>query len=178
MQGRSDQEIVADALKAINPPSANREVISTEIVRLIHRIRRIERKRLPSFGVMKEQLETYLKNLRATKRTFFKGSPTFLTHLDDEIVQINSLRDVVVGMVKKGSRQWDFIALVATGMAQHLISAEKATLTANGPWHRLSMLFYEAATGKRDQNRVLKYMAEIKREDQRAVWVMALLDPF
>jgi hypothetical protein len=61
-------------------------------------------------------------------------------------------------------------------MAQGLISG-RATLTAHGPWHRLSMLFYEAATGKSNCNKVMYYMTQYKNQNPNYVRVEASETP-
>src|SRR6516165_4195141 len=171
---RSDEEIVAEALNALTPPSDKREATRSEVLTLIHSLRRFEQAglhRQPSAGQRKEQLNTYFNNLRATKRTFFMGSDEFLTYLDAEIADIKWQHDFQVSRMPKASRPRDWVAIVAAAMAHGLIPEARATLTAGGPWHRLSMLLYEAATGKHDCDKVLKYMAEIKNRDPRVVFV-------
>jgi hypothetical protein len=162
--GRSDEEIVMEALEIINPPSDQREATRSEVLTKVElvRLRAQAWLRTPSSSEQKEQLENYLKNLRAAKRTFILAwdpDSGFLTHLNAEIARIKSAYDFRINKIPKGARRWDWIAVWATAAASLCLPAERRTLTNGGPWHCLSMLFYEAVTGKPDCDRVLKYMA-------------------
>jgi hypothetical protein len=176
--GRSDEEFVAEALELINPPSDNRDTTRNEVVDSIHNLRVIHRCeffRQPSPGERKERLKTYLKNLQAAKRTIYRGFQTkdsdeFLRHLDAEIERIKPLYDYEVSKRGRRSKPRDATAALAASMAQGLISG-RATLTAHGPWHRLSMLLYEAATGKSNCNKVLYYMTQYKNQNRKYVFV-------
>ena len=168
--GRSVEEIVAEALKVIDPPSGKREEIRRELSETMHGLGEVERAgllRQPSPGKCKERLETYLKNLLATKRTFVRGDSDdeFLKHLDAEIVHINNLHDFFTTRISKGSKPRDAMAHIAAGMACGSLPGPRRTLTTGGPWHHLSMLFYEAATGKPNCDKVLNYMNEIQKCD-------------
>ena len=168
--GRSVEEIVAEALKVIDPPSGKREEIRRELSETMHGLGKVERAgllRQPSPGKRKERLETYLKNLLATKRTFVRGESDdeFLKHLDAEIVHIKDLHDYLATQISKGSKPRDAMAQIAAGMACGSLPGPRRTLTTGGPWHHLSMLFYEAATGKPNCDKVLNYMNEIQKCD-------------
>jgi hypothetical protein len=170
--GRSDEEIVAEALELINPPSGQRETTRSEVLSTIHRVRTFAQgyhcRQSPS--EQKEQLELYLKNLRATKRTFvrvgWQPEGEFLTHLNAEIARIKSAYDFRAKTTPKAGKRWDWVALMATAGARLSIPDQRITLTTGGPWHLLSILFYEAATGKPNCDHVLKYMAVL--QDGRA----------
>jgi hypothetical protein len=172
---RSHEEIATEALELINPPFGQREATRNELLSLIQSLlgldKVVESLRGPPAGRLKDQLQTYLKNLRAAKRTFVRNlsDDEFLTHLDAEISKTKILYDFQVSRISKGSKPRDQIAIIATGMALHLIPEQRATLTTGGVWHRLSILFYEAATGKPNCDHVLNYMAKIKSGDPRYV---------
>jgi hypothetical protein len=166
---RSDEEIVAEALELINPPTGQSEATRREIFSNLDRIRvfaqRWNRRQSPS--EQKRQLEPYLKNLLATKRTFPRiwcqpKHEEFLTHLNSEIERIESTYDFRVRTRPKASKHWDEIAFRAAAAAGASIPAERLMLTKEGPWHRLSMLFYEAVTGKSDCDHVWKYMTVLR----------------
>src|SRR6516164_7411633 len=118
--GRSDEEIVAEALEVINPLSDNRDTTRSDIFSVIDGVRAVHLYRQPSPGKRKEDLKTYLENLLATKRTFVRGASDeeLLKHLDDEIKRIQCLYDHEVRMVGKGSKPPDWTAAVAAGMAK------------------------------------------------------------
>jgi hypothetical protein len=165
---RRSDEIVAEALELVNPPPRQRAATRREIVRKLNRIRVFAQgwNSRQSPGEQKEQLELYRKNLRATKRTYvrvaWQPQGEFLTHLNAEIARIEAAYDFRVKTMPKAGKRWDWIALMATAEACRSMPDEWITLTTEGPWHRLSMLFYEAATGKPDCDHVLKYMAVLR----------------
>jgi hypothetical protein len=90
----------------------------------------------------------------------------FLTHLNAEIERIKSAHAFRVNTMPKAAKRWDWIALMAAAGAYLSLPDNQLTQTTEGPWHRLSMLFYEAVTGKPDCDHVLKYMAVLR--DRRA----------
>jgi len=159
---------VAEVLKLINPPSGQRQVTRSEVVSKLDHIRVVERglNRRQSPREQKEQLETYLTNLSATKRTFvrvaWQPEGEFLTHLNAEIERIKSAHAFRVKTMPKAGKRWDWIALMAAAGAYLSLPYNRITLTTGGPWHRLSMLFYEAVTGKPNCDHVLKYMAVLR----------------
>jgi hypothetical protein len=161
---RSDEDIVAEALKLINPPSGQRKASRSEILTNLKHVRAWAQAwvRTPSPSEQEEQLERYLKNLRAAKRTRVWSNAEFLTHLNDEIARIKSAYDFRVETMPKSGKRWDCIALAASAAGLLSIPDGWETLTEGGPWHCLSMLFYEAVTGEPNCDRVLKYMAVLK----------------
>jgi hypothetical protein len=174
-QGRSrDDEIVDEALEVINPPANNREECSAEVARYIRGQRRYAQKpHMPPQGEAKKQLETYLKHLRAAKRSFVRWIPRvsdeFLMQLDAEIEQIRQYYKIYCRSVPHGSKQRDRIAQAAVECAlmlllpgERLRDWARLPLTTGGAWHRLSVLLYEAATGKPDRHHVLNYMRKFK----------------
>jgi hypothetical protein len=171
-QGRSRDEIVREALEVIKPPADQREAIRAKVLKDIDWLQAFAQgqSRRPAAGEFKERLADYLNALHVAKRKSVR-SPSwteeqerkqFLAILDREIERVAIRHDDL--LVKKGARPLDRIARVATERAAEYFLPEQRTLTGNGPWHRLAVLFYQAATGKAgDLMHVLrKFDREIK----------------
>jgi hypothetical protein len=173
---RGDDEIVSEALKVIKPPADQCEAIRTKVIKHVDSLRRFAKADLPPRGEIEKRLTDYLRNLRASKRTFvhlpyfwdftWPEHRQFLTLLDAEIDRIKQEHDSI--QVAKGSKQRDRIADVAVQFAMALLDPEQLTLTTKGPWHRVAALLYEAVTGKPDVTHVLNYMREIKHGLKKA----------
>ncbi len=166
-QRNDDAEIVAEILTLLKPPADRREATRIKVLKDIGWLKAYTRKARglpsPSSGRFKQQSADYLKNLRATKRTFVRWPSwteeqerkRFLASLDREIDRVKDKHDDI--SVGKGHRPLDQVARAATERAAEYFSPEQRKLTANGPWHRLAVLFYRIATGEdRDLMHVLR----------------------
>ncbi len=181
-QARTRDDLVAAALEVIKPPADQREAVRAKLRKDIDWLREFAKAgRPPTPGRFKQQLADYLKALHLTRRKHVRW-PSWVQHekqerkqlleiLDREIERVEIRRDDV--SVKEGARPLDRIARVATERAaEYFLLLEQRTLTATKPWHRLSVLFYEAATGEpgRDLVHVLrKFDREIKIVRRRLI---------
>jgi hypothetical protein len=175
---RSDEEIMADALRLINPPDDEREACRANVASGISSIRQYARKLKkrpqPTAREVKAQLARYLRTLQATKESFVYlpwryGSKDFLVQLDAEIEQVKA--DYEAYRVPPGGKRPNLIARAAVQFATELLRPEayhrpgrdsRPPLTNEGPWQQLSTLFYEAAGNNPDSAQVWTYMRDIK----------------
>jgi hypothetical protein len=180
-----DKEIVDEALEVIKPPADKRDAMRTEVVDRINSLQYdVQNLSLRgSHGEFTRKLATYLKNLRATKRTYVSyprwpdtEHEKFLAQLAAEIERVNRYHEVFSSSMRHASRPRDTIAETAVFHAWRLLPSRRRTLTTSGPLHRISALFYEAATGKPNCRHLLKYMREFKNKDTKNVLVQMGLE--
>jgi hypothetical protein len=184
-QARLDQ--IADEALAILK-AAGRETSRVEVENYIEDMR--DYVPMPSAGEAKKQLVSYRKNLAATKRTFVRWlnfiaeGRVFLKQLDLEIKRIDAeLKLKQKWPVRHGGKRSDPFAAPAVQVATRLLAPEwysgsrrlPPPLTRHGPWHRLSMLFHEAATGTHGENAVFVRMRMMMKFKHRRPRPLSLL---
>ncbi len=177
-QARTRDQIVDATLAVIAPPADQLEAIRAKVVEHIGALQRFAEADIPH-GEFKKRLAEYLRNLRASKRTFvhlpyfwdysWPKHKQFLTQLDAEIERIQREHDQI--KVTKGSKRRDPIADLSVQYAMALLArelpptrwcfSERLTWKA---WHQVTALLYEAVTGKPDSEHLLKYVREYKRD--------------
>jgi hypothetical protein len=166
---RAPQTYVEQALAIIEPPAEQREAVRSELMRYLETLPRIAAKvRHPAVmaaerGATKRQ-RCYLKHLRATRDAcpdlpdWPPASTRFVQELDAEIDRVQQeLRS------RHGHKPRDGIASMVVLHAAEYLPAKRRTLTNGGPWHLLSMLLYEVATGQPNRDHLLNYMRRMKR---------------
>jgi hypothetical protein len=170
-QRRSWDEFADAALAIIKPSAEQREAIRAKLAKDIALLRdyaqALQRAPIPS----KTRLDDYLKALRATKRKHSdwpswtqeeqKQRRQFLALIDYEIDRVASEYDYVSVI---GHRRPNRIAFAACERAAEYLKPEQRTLTGNGPWHLVTKLLYESATGEagRDLMHVLRQRGRIR----------------
>jgi hypothetical protein len=181
-------EIAADKiLTLLKPPADQREPIRAKVLMHIGKLQGHERwnalgYRLPP-GRLKVWLDDYLKVLRqaarqqrmfvplrlSTGKEYEYGAQLdFRDQLDAQIDHVRTFRDSI--KVNRADRPVD---LTAEGAVQCALSylcpqwyrkpiEQWPPVTAGKPWHQLSKLLYEAASGRSDSDKVLNYMRKLK----------------
>ena len=168
-QRRTDEEIIDDMLEVIKPPPVPGKYLERKagLKRCIRHLRYFATaRRAPSPAQGKEQLADYLKSLRAAKRSLDRlrwhplASSPFGEDLGAQILRIKRAHDDF--KVPPGSKQKNRVADAAMRIAAWHLGKGRFKLTEEGAWHRLTTLFFEAATG--EQNRfklVWGYMRKV-----------------
>jgi hypothetical protein len=153
-------EIVAEMLLRINPPADQHEAVRDKLRRYVavmpQKMPELQRTRARQRSETTERLKRYHQWLLTKRRQLAQHEPrseTYVAALDAEIEQVQRQRRERIG-----HRPRDQAAEVAVLLAAKLLEPERHTLTVGGDWHRLSMLFMEAATGEYNAERVKHYM--------------------
>jgi len=153
--GRSLDEIADAAVKTINPPAASRELCLARVLYCIDRLEFLEQQLRPlwntSPGKRKKEVAHYAEQLRRAKSAIPKQLPEeqkFAANLEFKIRRLDHHCKMI--SVKRGSRQRSLPRQLSVQMAYELLELDepcwqqKVTKTVDGPWHKLSGLFYEA----------------------------------
>jgi len=156
------QAYVERALAIIEPPAEQREAVRTKVALYIEALPRIAPiLRQETRGVPTKQLRSYVKRLAATRRA--RAALPWRMRiqelaLDAEIDRVQSQ----LLCSRRGHRPRDLIAHAAVIASAECLTPERCTLTYGGPWHILTMLFYEAATRQAHRDHVLNYMWQMR----------------
>jgi hypothetical protein len=159
-----DEEIVAEMLEVLAPAAGRRAALARKLRRCVEEMRKAAAFWSPTPASKREDRETtrqwqrYRTRLLAVKRyrpERGKLDDEFLAALDGEIKRVNEY-------IGPGRKPRDMVAELAVGDAWELLPPAQRTLTVGKAWHTLSMLLYEAGTGKSNSDHVLKYMTEMK----------------
>ena len=165
---RTQEEIVRDAVEAINPPVEAKELCRTRVNECIRHLKKLRDALQPHLGKPgwkdslpkprkdiaddAKRLRKVLKQTHASLR--YVGGPKFVKELDASIRRLEHLCAYIKEHeVIHGSRQWSLPKQLSVQMAFELLKFDgrrqsKVTLTDKGPWLRLSSLLHEALTGE------------------------------
>jgi uncharacterized protein YdbL (DUF1318 family) len=178
-----DAEIVDKMLALLKPPADQRERIRAKVLDHISSLQRHELAITIGYvlspGRVREKLDDYLKALRQAARNHsiavrlstgfeWDSQLDFGERLDAQINHIKTLRDSI--KVKQGRRPVDLTAEAAVQCALSYLCPQWyrkpieqwPPVTPGKPWHQLSKLLYEAASGRSDGDKVLNYMGKLK----------------
>jgi hypothetical protein len=159
-----DAELVKEALQVLKPPVTAREVVRAHLhldISLLREYAEAERLPRPPPGELKQQLAESRTALLEARRTLVRWPrPSWaevherrqlLELLNREVERVKAhLGGVVIRPT--GGKRTDQIKYFAAGCAAPYFRSAELKVTATGRWHRLSMLFYEGATGNADQD--------------------------
>jgi len=157
--GRTRDEIVREALEVIKPPAEQRDAVRAQLISCVDAMPKLVVPALRRWTAREprmKQLRRYLKYLLATRQACLGGAE-FLAALDAEIERVQQRCDK-----RYGKKPRDHVAEVAALYANDLLKPRRRTLTPSGHWITLTMLFYEAATGRAERDHVEKYCRELK----------------
>jgi hypothetical protein len=171
-----DDELVTAMLAVLKPKVAERAAIARELRRCVEQMRKSAASFGPSSDMVrrqnevKRQVRRYRTHLLAVKRSLKRyrpegwgGDEAFLAALDEQIERLN-------GYFDPGKKPRDLVAEIAVMDAWNLLPRGQRTLTNGGAWHRLSLLLYEAATGKSESGKLLNYMHQMKSPGVYNMW--------
>jgi hypothetical protein len=162
---RTDAEIVAAMLDVLKPKAGERAALTRKLRRCVEVMRSggahwaSDKKKRRQKAT--RQVRRYRTRLRAVTRyrpdwwghlNELDENEAFLAALDGEIERVNAF-------IGPGKRPTDVVAQVAVMESWKLLPPAQRTRTAGKAWHTLSMLLYEAGTGKANCDHVLNYMA-------------------
>jgi hypothetical protein len=156
-------EIVAEMLEVLNPAPGEYAAVALNVRRFVEMMRENE----TCWGLSSDskqqkkkqarQLKSYRTRLLAVKRyrpDCWGLDDEFLAALDEQIKRVNE-------QIGPGKKPRDLVAEVAVRYAWTLLPRSKRKQTEGGAFHRLSLLLYEAGTGKSESGKLLNYMAEM-----------------
>jgi hypothetical protein len=163
---RSDDEIVSDMLKLLNPARGERAALRAKLLGYAVALssgcrtsRTLQQEEAAARIETTRQGRRYHQWLLTKRRQLAEqawAGEHYVAALDAEIERVQQLRGE-----RHGGRPRDFIAETAVLTAARFLPPERRTLTVPGAWHTLSMLFVEAATGEVNAERVWGYMQEM-----------------
>jgi hypothetical protein len=166
-QARSLDDIVSDVLAVIGPQRAPLRVLLLQDIDRLQALAQSDSLRPPlPAGELKRRLHDYLGALREAKRKFVRWPLStderqkreqFLVMLDEEIKRVATEHDNT--SVRRSGKQADRVAKAAIQCAAFYLSVRWRTVNATGAWHRLSVLFYEAAT--REAKDLMHYLRKM-----------------
>jgi hypothetical protein len=181
---RTLDEIADEAVAEINPPAESKEACRALVMDCLEAISRMRIHPMKTSNMIATSMAGYAKALRAARAKaaaayatfslpyhFFDehgdGALNFIDLLDDELKNVEDLLEVYGSSKSKGRPLRDLRANVAAEAARDLIDHDcpwrrKPTLTAKGPWLRLSSLLYEALTGEYDRD-LLRYCRRLAK---------------
>jgi hypothetical protein len=159
-----DEEIVTTMLAVLQPTAAERAALVRKLHSCIATMAHVAAHWPSSPAQRREhtrELQRYRRRLLAAERERPKlgalGQDGFPAALAAELARVQQL-------IRRG-RPGDPVARTAARLVHDdLLTPAERTLTREGKWHRLASLLYEAGSGSdAHADKVLKYMAELKR---------------
>jgi hypothetical protein len=165
-QRRRGAEIVKAALAVLKPPVDAREVVRAHLRDDISLLREYaeaetERSPRPLPGELKQQMAESRTALLKAKRTLVRWPRPLWAEVQErrqliellsrEVERLQAHQNRIL-VRRSGGKQPDPVKWFAAECAAAYFRSDELKLTDTRPWYGLSTLFYEAATGKADQD--------------------------
>jgi hypothetical protein len=171
-------EIVTEAVELLEPPAIALDEWRGKITDAIERVGNRESFWVDGGEPLRasdfEKLDEHAAAVRAARATALRlrkcfGSAEFLAHLDEELARIKFTKAAFYLHRPKGKKRADHHASQAVDEALDLLVAcqKKPTQYPGGAWHKLSLLLYEAATGRQEES-LMHYLRQRAKPPARA----------
>jgi hypothetical protein len=161
-RSRRDAEIVAAMLDVLRPAARERAEVTRKL-RICVEAMREEAARWASNRKKRQEATRQLRRYRTRLRAVTRHRPDWWGKLDEPDEAFLAALDGEIKRVKQyigpGKRPLDVVAIFVVMETWKLLPPARRTLTNGGTWHKLSLLLYEAATGKSESGKLLNYMA-------------------
>jgi hypothetical protein len=161
MPRRTDDDIVREALALVAPllapTPAQRAALRVRMLADINKLQRLAQDETPArAGVFKRELADALEAMRKARREYGSAhwrswqrerATRFLAKMDAEIAWLVEQHGRII-VRRSGGLARDPIAKAAVEYAADLLGRQHRKVTAEGAWHQLSRLYYQAATDR------------------------------